>query len=325
MTYSNHFIMCVLVDGKPQKELGNGTVKLPFNSSYALRFRNKNNRRSVVKFFIDGDNVSGNGYVVAANAHIDIERHHDKDASFKFVSTDSEDAVEFGKNGPNPDKTKGLIEAHFFLEKERPTQYPFVQKEVHHHHHYDHYPLPYVPRRPWDEPWKPYWCSADNQGNSPVFGSNLRGGSYSENVGSSHDQLKTCSMNDSQSVLRTKDLRNQVRLEAACTSKAPKSIELKDGCTVEGDITGQHFGTTYIDTEATATVLKLFLQGHDETEPVIHQARKTNKDLRVESLEQENERLRKELAEIENQKLKEELAKKTAKKRKPRTKKEPKS
>ena len=55
MVYSNKFVMCVLVNGKPVEELANGEVQIPFNTEYVLRFRNKNDRRAVVKFWIDGE------------------------------------------------------------------------------------------------------------------------------------------------------------------------------------------------------------------------------------------------------------------------------
>lgn len=119
MVYSNKFVMCVLVNGTPQSELANGTVLLPFNTEYVLRFRNKNNRRAVVKIAIDGENVSENGFIVPANDFVDIKRPANKDAAFKFVSLDSADAIDHGKNGPNPEKIKGTIEARFYLEKER--------------------------------------------------------------------------------------------------------------------------------------------------------------------------------------------------------------
>lgn len=143
MVYSNRFVMCVLHHGTPlQEPTGTGaahaTVSLPFGAEYALRFRNKNDRRAVVKFFIDGENVSGGGYVIDANSHIDIRRHHAADLAFKFVTLDSPEAVSHGKNGPN-DGTKGLIEARFFLEKQPPPR----PVEIHHHHHYDHRPSPW--------------------------------------------------------------------------------------------------------------------------------------------------------------------------------------
>ena len=117
MVYSNKFVMCLLIDGKIQKELENGMVFVPFGSEYSLRFRNKNNKRAVVKFTIDVENASGGGYIIGPNSFVDIHRFAHKDCSFKFVSLDSEEAFDYGKNGPNLDKTKGLIEARFYLEK----------------------------------------------------------------------------------------------------------------------------------------------------------------------------------------------------------------
>lgn len=119
MVYSNKFVVCVLVNGVVQNELANGEVHIPCGSEYVLRFRNKHNRRAVVKFTIDNENVSGNGYIIPANDYVDIMRHADKDAAFKLVDLNSPEAVDAGKNGPNFDKSKGLIEANFYLEKER--------------------------------------------------------------------------------------------------------------------------------------------------------------------------------------------------------------
>ena len=117
MVYSNKFVMCVLINGTPQKELANGTVQLPFGSEYSLRFRNKNNRRAVVKLYIDGENVSGEGFVVEANSYSDIERPSDIDRAFKFVDLDSPDAVEHGKNGPNNDQSEGNYRGTFLPRK----------------------------------------------------------------------------------------------------------------------------------------------------------------------------------------------------------------
>ena len=96
MVYSNKFVISILVDGNTQQELANGTVKLPFGAEYAIRLRNKNSRRAVAKLFVDGENVSGNGYIVPANDHVDIKRHWDKDVAFKFVELDSPEAVDAG-------------------------------------------------------------------------------------------------------------------------------------------------------------------------------------------------------------------------------------
>ena len=119
MVYSNKFVMCLLVNNEIQQEKANGVITIPFGSEYILRFRNKHNRRAVVQIYIDGENVSDSGYIIDGNSSIDIKRHSCVDKSFKFVDLNSSEAIEYGKNGPNPDKIKGTIVARFYLEKEQ--------------------------------------------------------------------------------------------------------------------------------------------------------------------------------------------------------------
>jgi len=309
MVYSNKFVMCVLLNGKPLEELANGQVKLPFGTEYALRLRNRNNRRAVVKLYIDGENVSAGGYVVPANNFIDIKRHHDVDRAFKFVSLDSEDAIDFGKNGPNEDKVKGTIEARFYLEKEQPQ---VVYRDVHHHHH----PVPRP--QPWPNPYplRPYYtcggegleglrttCGGGSSGQSYSNSLSFEGGGTQNSAGASFNAAPETTLSFSGDVA------------PASFNAAP----LKDGCTVEGYVTGQSFTSTWIDTEETYTSVKVFLQGFEEEKPVSvakpskkksrngSRRRPTNKDVRLDDLEAENEELRRKLAEIENEKLKAKL------------------
>lgn len=318
MMYSNKFVMCVLQRGKPQKELSNGVVKLPFNCEYSLRFRNKNDRRAVVKIYIDGENVSGGGYVIRAHDYIDIKRHHDKDRAFKFVSLDSPEALDHGKDGPNYDKLKGTIEARFSLERERPQViYRDVHHDHHHHHHHDHHyprPLPiptfppYVPPRP-----QPYWSSNEGLyrgGDSPD------GTKFTCDAG---DQTKGgMSSNCSLGGGTTSSLGDMTPLKSrdAVSSFSPDQ-ELQDGATVEGYSTGQSFYSTSMNCEEAETVLKLFLQGYEgeeaveEVEEVVERPerprRKPAKDNVIDGLESENDELRRKIAEMENEKLKAEL------------------
>ena len=80
--------------------------------------RNKNTRRAVCKLYIDGEDISGGGFIIGANSFVDIERPVNVDRKFKFVSLESEDAYDHGKNGANHDKKKGTIVAEFALQKE---------------------------------------------------------------------------------------------------------------------------------------------------------------------------------------------------------------
>lgn len=136
MMYSNKFVMCVLIDGKPVQEFANGEVHIPFGKEYVLRFRNKHNRRASVNFSIDGEDASGAGYIIPPNSYVDIKRYNHRDAAFVLVPLDSPEAVDAGKNGPNSDKSKGVIVANFQLEK-KPA--PIV-REIHHHYRKDYEP-----------------------------------------------------------------------------------------------------------------------------------------------------------------------------------------
>lgn len=341
--------MCVLLEGRPQEELANGVVKLPFGTEYALRFRNKHSRRAVVKIYVDGENVSGNGYIIPANDHVDIKRHWDKDRSFKFVELNSPEAVDAGKNGPNADKSKGVIEAHFYLEKEHKyTPAPIYRTEEHHHHHY---PRPYYP---WPVV-RPMWTTCDNiygsRDNAQYSSGEIKmtcdaGSGDLENIGLCDAQPsggaapapasgQHTNKNDIATFKRISLKKSEVARERktrTCSMSSlhegvpqeTKSMELKDGCTVEGHTTGQTFTTQWIDVEETYTTLKVFLQGYESDEEPVQVAdepkksRKTNKDSRIDDLEAENEKLRKELAELENAKLKAELEKAKQSKKTPR-------
>lgn len=327
MVYSNKFVACVLLNGEPQSELANGTVKLPFGAEYELRFRNKNNRRAVVKIFIDGENVSGGGYIINANDQVDIKRHHDVDRAFKFVSLDSGEAVEHGKNGPNDDKVKGTIEARFYLEKE--TVRPVVVDHHHHHHHYPKpSPMPY-PRTPWDQMWMNtgtiYSKGMDltSAPKSATRGRGLSMGPSGSATGSEYlsaPEAPTVSMNSGDSYYSSPDIARggilndegpscmEAGFIPAASMSAPEV--LKDGCTVEGDTTGQSFHQVWIDLEDAYTSLKLFLQGYTVQQTVVAKSqKKSSKTNKLSDLEAENEELRKQLAEQENANLKLKLEK----------------
>lgn len=248
MVYSNRFVMCVLVNGKPVEELANGEVQIPFNTEYVLRFRNKNDRRAVVKFWIDGELVSGgNGYVIPANDFIDIKRHNNRDAAFVLVPLNSGEAVDAGKNGPNYDKQKGVIKAEFTLEK----KYEPV-REIHHYHHprprihkFVPDPFPSYPYNPYD----PYRSMSHNS------------------LESSGATMDCCMLGDQsrEVTYASDDVATFKRIslpEGSVRKIVPQSI-VQDGCTVEGSMTGQTFGSVYVDLESVSTTLQVFLRGYD--------------------------------------------------------------
>ena len=241
MVYSNHFVMCLLLNGQPQEEKANGTVIIPFGSDYELRFRNKNNRRACVQIFIDGENVSGGGgYIIDANAYIDIRRHSDVDRAFKFVALDSVEAIDYGKNGPNEDKVKGTIEARFFLEKEKPAV-P-VANYHYHHYHYSNNPFPTLEKK---YGWNP---------NPQVtLGGTIGcgGGSCCSNA----PIPRGCGFSSE----------DYGPVEKEVLTSGSLNLPTKDGCTVEGESTGQKFFNIKFDAEKEYTSVKIFLQGYSYT------------------------------------------------------------
>ena len=298
MAYSNKFVACVVVNGQILKELENGTVPIPYGSEYALRFRNRNDRRAVVKFFVDGENVSGNGYIIGANSVIDIRRHSEVDRAFKFVSLDSDEAADFGKSGSNADKKKGLIEARFYLEKVAPK--PQI---VDHHHYY--YGAPYVNPN-WGIYTQPTW-----------FGGS---GSFTSCNTDTQHSIGSCSGDatpDFDTCLRSATPKSKSFIAPASLRKCGPKLD--DGCTVEGASTGQSFAVVSIDVEDTFTTVKMFLQGYDSSQPIQASAPfligsnaswASDSKNKLSRLEAENEELRLKLAELENEKLKKKLARK---------------
>ena len=290
MVYNNRFVLAILVNGRPQKELANGTVKLPFGVEYVLRLRNKNNRRALVKIFIDGENVSGNGYIIPANDYVDIKRHSEVDRSFKFVALDSEEAIDYGKNGPNPDKVKGVIEAQFSLEKETPKPV-----EVHHHHHYRERKI-YPPIN-----YPPIWMGTGSGEKKTITYDSTCTGGMSYNTGEAN--LQSFSTNET-----LRGLESPKSIIGTCSLNSVKPAqekELFDGCTVEGTKTGQRFTSTYFVSDENWTSVKVFLQGYIPDEPIVQASKPRSKKLS--DLERENEELREKLAQLENEKLKKQL------------------
>ncbi len=255
--YSNKFVLCILHNGHILEEKKDGTVPMPFGSEYSLRFRNKNDRRAVVKFTIDGEDASGDGFVIPKQSAIDIFRYDHKDAKFRFVDLKSEAAADFGKTD-NVEGEKGVIEARFYLEKATP-----VLPVEHHHHHY------YTPRtRPynWQYP-TPYWTN-----NQPTHfynppskydvtcekSSNL-GSTFGSSMPLSFDQ--NVESGDAQTCFDPVGKPPEWGARRGPRERLLRK-SLKEGCTVEGGTSGQTFSKTNIELETDYVAMKMVLRGY---------------------------------------------------------------
>lgn len=248
--------MCILHNGVPTEELKNGVVILPFGTEYKIRFRNKHNRRAIVQFWIDGepmheDNPYG-GYVVPANGYVDIERPFDVQRKFKFVDLDSPDAIDHGKNGPNHDKQKGLIEARFYLEKEYKAPETI----------YVPYPVPTYPRpRPYDG----IWCETKTRG---MLRSKGISGQSSGFLGEVDGGISYSAQNSVQPAMfagACLNLCDSLNADVDVSVSSGSSGMIKDGATVEGGYSSQRFSSVSVDVDWDNYItLKLFLQGRTQ-------------------------------------------------------------
>jgi ribosomal protein L40E len=263
MVYSNHFVMCVMVDGKPLKEKADGTVQIPMNSEYAIRFKNKNSRRALVKFTLDGEDASGGGYVIDGHKDIEIRRFSDRDQTFKFVDLNSGEAQLEGKNGPNTDGSKGVIEAKFYLEKEYvapaplpvpvPMPYPYPV------------PMPYpVPRpSPWRRPYEPYYLSDNTRSRKgmvaePTWSTNS---TPTREACGGGGTMSSCSLGMAAS---SPECTSYNCSDAAPTPTYSMSPPVIEGVTVGGGASGQTFVSVYFNAETDHVTLRLILRGVKE-------------------------------------------------------------
>lgn len=283
MAYKNRFSVCVLVDGQIMKELPDGSVGLPFGSEYTLRLFNKHDRRAVAKIYIDEENVSEGGFVIDAHGKVDISRRADRDSAFRFVELGSDAALLEGKPAHDPDGEMGVIKVDFHLEK--PHKAPTVARPL---------PItwpnqPYQPAWPNTMPYRGPLMGGQGQGGGTPFGSfgdRLTSTSGTHGVsgtagplggaaplGGSHN-IRSCSLDG---VSRTKGIELHSVSETADASPVNEDSSthgLSDGCTVEGQATGQAFETEYVDYEFGATTLMLYLQGYKQRVNVVPRRKK---------------------------------------------------
>jgi hypothetical protein len=117
MMHSNDFVVAILHNGNFVEESKGGVVALPFGAEYAIRLRNKKHCRAVAQVFIDEENVSKGGIVVPAQGFVDLECDVATLRKFKFVSANSDEAIDAGKNNKTDD-SNGVIRVEWRTEKE---------------------------------------------------------------------------------------------------------------------------------------------------------------------------------------------------------------
>ena len=226
--YKDGFVLSIMRDGRPLRESGR-VVRIPFDSEYKIRLKNKNGKSCKARVTIDGTPVSQLGdFVISSWGTLDLERFVNdslnKGKKFKFVSAKSGE-VQDPTNSDN-----GLIRVEFYLAKNGPiiiTNDDWTW----------HYP-PYVP--PGDSDVWP--CNDDNTGLKK-----RKRGARSE-----HDTYRYTGDGTSSFYCST---------NVSFTNNVSESIPDDKGATVEGGDSDQSFMTVSdFDTELNPVVLELELR-----------------------------------------------------------------
>lgn len=116
MAYDSQFVLCVLHNGSPVREIG-GTAHLPFHSEYKIRVKNKHSfLRAKARVWVDGRPVSNLGdFILQPNETLDLERFLDEAMDsgrrFKFVPLGD------GRVNDPTDPENGIIKVEFYREK----------------------------------------------------------------------------------------------------------------------------------------------------------------------------------------------------------------
>jgi hypothetical protein len=126
MMYSSGFVVCIVCNGRVLEESKDGIVRIPFGAEYSIRLRNKNNRRAVAFLQVDDENAGGNGIIIdypgnyrGRPSYVDVKGPIGTEKNFKFVSSQSGETVDAGKNN-KVDGSNGVIRVEFKLEKPTP-------------------------------------------------------------------------------------------------------------------------------------------------------------------------------------------------------------
>ncbi len=125
MAYDSQFVLCVLHNGSPVREVG-GKIHLPFHSDYKVRVKNKHSfLRAKARVWIDGRQVSNLGdFILKPNETLDLERFLDESMTsgnkFKFVPLGDSRV-----NDPT-DEENGIIKVEFYREKRWEPPQPMI-------------------------------------------------------------------------------------------------------------------------------------------------------------------------------------------------------
>jgi hypothetical protein len=122
MMYAKKLIASLKANGKILREFKD-TVYIPFGSEYSILLKNIDTRRVIVNVYIDGDNMTPNGFVLYGGQEVDLERsiknnNLNEGNRFKFIERTG--SIEKHRGIKLED---GLIRVEYQFEKIQPNWY----------------------------------------------------------------------------------------------------------------------------------------------------------------------------------------------------------
>lgn len=125
--YANKLVASLKANGKILREFKD-TVYIPFGSEYSILLKNLDTRRVIVNVYIDGDNMTPNGFVLYGGQEVDLERsiknnNLNEGNRFKFIERTG--SIEKHRGIKLED---GLIRVEYQFEKVMPAfqSYPSI-------------------------------------------------------------------------------------------------------------------------------------------------------------------------------------------------------
>jgi len=243
MVYQDNFVAVVKCGGKVLRER-DGTVTLPFGSSYSLLLKNLESRKASVKVSIDGQDVlTGSSLLISPNSETELQGFLDGSTvknKFQFIQKTKE--IQDHRGDKIDD---GIVRIEFAFEQARVVERRVDIIHDHHHHHDYWWPRPYYPRPICPGPYEPTWTCSNLSGNTER-------GLVGDDV-----QVYNASV---QSDPTSKDV--PIPMAAPTAENVDFSLpDLDEGITVKGEETYQPFMYGSIGTLDPSRVITIRLKG----------------------------------------------------------------
>lgn len=247
MVYQDSFVAVVKCGSKVLRER-DGTVFLPFGSSYSLLLKNLESRKASIKVSIDGQNVlGGSSLIIDPNSEAELQGILEGSVvknRFKFIQKTKEIQDHRGDRIDD-----GIVRIEFAFEQVKIVE---RRQVIHDHHHYDHHHhYDYWPRPCWPRPYNPYWTWTDS---ALADGSSGVSGDETQVYNASTGNVKSTFTSDMRSVEKS-----DVKYAAAVADFSLPDMD--EGITVKGEETHQPFVYSSIGSLDPSRVITIMLRG----------------------------------------------------------------